>query len=162
MPADYPLARAALQELLAEKTTTTATTTTTTTAATFRLGPAVLRAPPATVRAPVEMPDEDDDDDDDEPATGDLLGELLDMVLVGADDADSGLPEVHLQFKADVFGGLHLRLVKRAAGLDANFIVQDAAARRAVADHVDALVAHLRARGFAVMAHELRVQPSSE
>ena len=79
------------------------------------------------------------------------------MVLVGADDAKSGRPEVHLQFKSDVFGGLHLRLEKSDAGLHARFIVQDAATRRAVADHVDGLVAHLRGRGFAVVDARLEV-----
>lgn len=147
---DLPLATATLKLLLAERggpSTTTATTP-------FRLGPAVLRAPPSTIRRPEISSDDDDDDDRD---TADLLGELLDMVLVGADDADSGLPEVHLQFKASVFGGLHLRLVKRADGLAATFIVADAAARRAVADHVDALVVRLQERGFSLVSHELRV-----
>ncbi|MDP2343234.1 MAG: hypothetical protein Q8O67_19910 [Deltaproteobacteria bacterium] len=139
--------------MLAERETATTTTTT----AAFRLGPAVLRAPPSTVRRPTATVSAGGDDDD-APETADLLGELLDMVLVGADDADSGLPEVHLQFKADVFGGLHMRLVKRPEGLAATFIVKDAAARRAVADHVDALVVHLRERGFTLISHELRVQ----
>ena len=86
-----------------------------------------------------------------------MLGELVDMVLVGADEAKSGRPEVHLQFKSDVIGGLHLRLEKTDAGLHASFLVKDAATRRAVADHVDALVAHLRARGFAVVEARLEV-----
>ena len=148
----FPIATATLKRLLAERETATATTTTTA----FRLGPAVLRPPPSTVRRPAS-PVSEGRDDDDAPETADLLGELLDMVLVGADDADSGLPEVHLQFKADVFGGLHMRLVKRPEGLAATFIVKDAAARRAVADQVDALVVHLRERGFALVSHELRV-----
>jgi hypothetical protein len=151
---EFPIAVATLRALLAEKE---ATTTTTTAPASFRLGPAVLRPPPSTVRKPV-IEAAGDDDDDDAPETADLLGELLDMVLVGADDADSGLPEVHLQFKASVFGGLHMKLVKRPEGLAATFIVADAAARRSVADHVDALVVHLRERGFALVSHELRVQ----
>jgi hypothetical protein len=71
--------------------------------------------------------------------------------------SDSGLPEVHLQFKAEVFGGLHLRLVKRSDGLVASFGVADAAARRAVAGHVDDLIGRLRARGFAVVAHSLEI-----
>ena len=79
------------------------------------------------------------------------------MVLVGADDAGSGRPEVHLQFKSDVIGGLHLRLVRNDDSLQARFVVKDAATRRAVADHVDALVAHLRARGFAVSEATLEV-----
>jgi hypothetical protein len=101
--------------------------------------------------------DNDDNDEDDERGergerdTRALLGELTDMLLVGADDADSGLPEVHLQFKSDVVGGLHLRLVKKPEGLSAVFMVKDAATRREVAAHVDALVAHLRERGFSVL-----------
>ena len=83
------------------------------------------------------------------------------MVLVGADESGSGRPEVHLQFKSDVVGGLHLRLEKRDDGLHAQFIVKDAATRRAVADHVDALVAHLRGRGFSVVAARLEVAPET-
>lgn len=153
---DYPLAEATLKRLLAERTTTT---TTASAPAAFRLGPPVLRAPPPTVRAPVVAGDDEEEAGEDgaAPSTGDLLGELTDMVLVGADDADSGLPEVHLQFKAEVFGGLHLRLVKRADGLVASFGVHDAAARRAVAGHVDDLIARLRERGFSVVGHSLDI-----
>lgn len=118
----------------------------------------VLRAPTAVRRAPAkDERDGDDANDDGTPPTSDLLGELLDMVLVGADNADSGAPEVHLQFKAEVFGGLHLKLVKRPAGLEAFFGVADASARRAVAGHVDDLVKHLRQRGFAVVSWSLDV-----
>ena len=159
MPDDpeLPLSTATLKRLLAEAGALDGAATTTP----FRLGPSVLRAPPPGVRRPDAPADvRGDDDDDGAPETADLLGELLDMVLVGADDADSGLPEVHLQFKASVFGGLHLRMVKRAGGLDATFLVKDAAARRYVSDHVDALVAHLKERGFALLSHELRVLPS--
>ena len=151
---DFPLATAALALLLQEQTTAPATAP-----APFRLGPAVLRAPPAAARPRQrEAAGHSAAPDDDAPETADLLGELLDMVLVGADDADSGLPEVHLQFKASIFGGLHLRLVKKAQGLDATFVVADAAARREVAAHVEELVLHLKARGFALLSHELKVQ----
>lgn len=80
------------------------------------------------------------------------------MVLVGADEAKSGRPEVHLQFKSDVCGGLHLRLEKGDDGLLASFVVKDAATRREVADHVDGIVEHLRARGFAVTSARLEVR----
>jgi hypothetical protein len=148
----YPVAVAALQALLGRGE---ATTTTSTTLSSFRLGPSVLRAPPA-VRARVDV-DHDAGSSDDEDDTGDLLGELVDMVLVGADDSDSRHPEVHLQFKADVFGGLHLRLQKTPEGLVASFHVADAAARRAVVDHVDALLARLKQRGFAIARHSVDV-----
>ena len=155
----YPHCMATLAQLLST-TTTTATTTTTT----FRVGPGVLRAPaPRARRAPVAdghepvAPGRGDDDDGGGRDTGALLGELTDMMLVGADDADSGRPEIHLQFKSDVVGGLQLRLVKKPEGLSAVFIVKDAATRRAVVGHVDALVARLRERGFTVVEARLEV-----
>jgi hypothetical protein len=156
----YPHCMATLVQLLSA-TTTTATTTTTTT--TFRVGPGVLRAPaPRARRAPVADGHEPvapgrDDNDNKSRDTGAPLGELTDMMLVGADDADSGRPEVHLQFKSDVVGGLQLRLVKKPEGLSAVFIVKDAATRRAVVGHVDALVARLRERGFTVVEARLEV-----
>ncbi len=128
-----------------------------------RVGPVVLRAPPALARTQAHTRAADinatinaaGDDDDDDP--GALLGELTDMVLVGASDSNSGVPEVHLQFKSEVFGGLFLRLEKTAQGLKARFIVKDAATRREVAAHVDDLVAHLRTRGFVVAEATLEV-----
>ena len=147
----------------------------------FVVGPAVLRAPPALSRpAPAEVfgefvpqrgpnpqniprpktedsqrtihPDRADLD------TNDKLGELVDMVLVGsAEDSAGGQPEVHLLFKASVFGGLHLRLRKTPAGMHALFTVEDATSRRLVAAHIDDLVHHLNARGIAVASHEVQV-----
>lgn len=151
---DTPATTAALRALLSTSTSTAST-------APFRVGPGVLRAPPPAVRKPRGGIDGDGGvhDDSGGDSDGDLLGELTDMVLVGADDAQSGRAEVHLQFKAEIFGGLHLRLVKEPAGLVATFVVKDAASRRAVADHVDALVARLRGRGFAVLSHALDVVP---
>ena len=154
----YPLAVSTLKALLAEKSASSSSASSSS-ASSFRVGPGVLRAPPA-VRRPSGSVGEgvvDGGEDGEEKSTSELLGELLDMVLVGADDADSGLPEVHLQFKADVFGGLHLKLVKRKDGLDAQFIVADAAARRAVVDHVEELVKHLKTRGFTIVSHALVV-----
>jgi hypothetical protein len=156
----YPLAVAALRRLLGRDDGAGAATDAPLTA--FRLGPAVLRAPPA-VRSRAEaeaVPGHDAADDDADGAEGDLLGELVDMVLVGADDEGAaGVPEVRLQFKASVLGGLHLRLQKTAEGLVATFTVADAAARRAVVDHVDALLEHLKARGFAVARHAVEIAP---
>lgn len=122
----------------------------------------MLRAPAPVARRSARADDEARDTGPDDEQTGErdtraLLGELTDMLLVGADDADSGLPEVHLQFKSDVVGGLHLRLVKKPEGLSAVFLVKDAATRREVAAHVDALVAHLRERGFSVLEARLEV-----
>jgi hypothetical protein len=130
-------------------------------AAAFTLGPAVLRAPPAIARG--------SDDDlaglDLEPripneggATDEMLGELVDMVFVSAED-NGGQHEVHLVFKAEVLGGLHLRLRKQADGMHATFVVEDAAARRAVSDHVDGLVAHLKGRGFTIASHAIEIAP---
>jgi hypothetical protein len=127
--------------------------------AAFRVGPGVLRPPPVVARhaPPSSSSSSSASSTSEAPDTGEMLGELVDMVLVGADEAKSGRPEVHLQFKSDVIGGLHLRLEKTDAGLHASFLVKDAATRRAVATHVDALVAHLRARGFAVVEARLDV-----
>lgn len=122
---------------------------------TFSLGPSVLRAPPERVAAPEAI--------DLEPrteglATEEMLGELVDMVFVGADEeGSSGHPEVHLVFKAEVLGGLHLRLRKLPDGMHATFVVEDSAARRAVADHIEGLVAHLRGRGFHIANHTIEI-----
>ena len=155
----YPLCTAALARLVSGSGSALPSSI-----AAFRVGPGVLRAPAPLARRSGRTDDDDDDnsDDDDnndgaERDTRALLGELTDMLLVGADDADSGLPEVHLQFKSDVVGGLHLRLVKKPEGLSAVFMVKDAATRREVAAHVDALVAHLRERGFSVLEARLEV-----
>jgi hypothetical protein len=150
----YPLARATLQRLLRGAAAAPRAPL-----AAFQLGPAVLRAPAPRSRVGADDDIADDDIADDAVAAddADLLGELVDMVLVGADDSQSHLPEVHLQFKADVFGGLHLRLQKAPEGLIACFTVQDAAARRAVVGHLDALVARLRDRGFAVLRADIDV-----
>jgi hypothetical protein len=156
----YPLCTAALARLMSGSGSVLPSSI-----AAFRVGPGVLRAPaPVARRSGRAASDDDDnyDDNDDNDASGErdtraLLGELTDMLLVGADDADSGLPEVHLQFKSDVVGGLHLRLVKKPEGLSAVFMVKDAATRREVAAHVDALVAHLRERGFSVLEARLEV-----
>jgi hypothetical protein len=150
----YPLARAALQRLLGGDGDGEAPPL-----AAFRVGPAVLRAPVPRARAAPGDDGDDGEGDDGEGSAGgnDLLGELVDMVLVGADDSDSRHPEVHLQFKADVFGGLHLRLQKTPEGLVARFTVADAAARRAVVGHVDELLARLRGRGFAVHRYDIDV-----
>ena len=122
------------------------------------LGPAVLRARPALSRPrPSAAAQSTGSADEERPDVDTLLGELLDMVLVGADEGRSGRPEVHLQFKSDVFGGLHLRLVKQPQGLEAFFIVDDAATRRAVQHQIEDLVAHLRGRGFAVTEAHLDV-----
>ncbi|MBM4279345.1 MAG: hypothetical protein FJ137_00820 [Deltaproteobacteria bacterium] len=154
----YPRAVAALRRLLGRDADAVAAAPLTA----FRLGPAVLRAPPALrSRAEAEVVAGDDTHADEaDGADGDLLGELVDMVLVGADDEGAaGVPEVRLQFKASVLGGLHLRLQKTAEGLVATFTVADAAARRAVVDHIDALLVHLKARGFAVARHAVEVAP---
>lgn len=152
----YPLCTAALARLVSGSGSVVPSSI-----AAFRVGPGVLRAPAPVARRSGRAADGDDDDtgpdDGDERDTRALLGELTDMLLVGADDADSGLPEVHLQFKSDVVGGLHLRLVKKPEGLCAVFMVKDAATRREVAAHVDALVAHLRERGFSVLEARLEV-----
>lgn len=146
----YPRAAATLERLLRSSAAPR-----TAPLAPFAIGPAVLREPPTrsdptSTAAPL----------DDEPggATEELLGELVDMVLVSADDeAGSGRHEVHLVFKAEVLGGLHLKLVRQPDGMHATFVVEDAAARRAVAAHVDDLVRHLRDRGFTVAHHAIEL-----
>ena len=119
----------------------------------FVVGPAVLRAPPEVARPAVDVPDAFEDAPPS--ATDEMLGELVDMVFVSAEE--SGHHEVHLVFKAEVLGGLHLRLRKMPDGMHATFVVEDASARRAVADHVDGLIDHLKGRGFSIAAHSIEV-----
>ena len=127
----------------------------------FVLGPAVLRPPPALSRpAPLEVFGAAAGAHRDEQAhdATDRLGELVDMVLVGsAEDSAGGQPEVHLLFKASVFGGLHLRLRKTPEGMHVLFTVEDSTSRRLVAAHIDDLVHHLNARGISVASHEIQV-----
>jgi hypothetical protein len=128
------------------------------------LGPPILRPPPELFRrAPrgAARPALDEPDAPDR-RTEDLLGELVDMVFVSADDAAGSAAEVHLVFKAEVLGGLHLRLQKRAEGMHATFLVEDSAARRAVLDHADGLVRHLRDRGFSLVGHEVKIANAGE
>jgi hypothetical protein len=148
----YPRCSAVLERLLSSSSDRSSLPQ-----AAFRVGPGVLRPPPVVARQTPPSSPSSASSSSQVPDTGEMLGELVDMVLVGADEAKSGRPEVHLQFKSDVIGGLHLRLEKTDAGLHASFLVKDAATRRAVATHVDALVAHLRARGFAVVEARLDV-----
>jgi hypothetical protein len=56
-----------------------------------------------------------------------------------------------------VLGGLHMKLVKKVDGMHATFVVEDASSRRAVADHVDGLVAHLKGRGFTIAGHSIEI-----
>lgn len=145
----YPRASAALERLMQAAPEAPAAPL-----SPFAIGPAVLRQPPVRVSSTAPPPL------DQEPAspTDELLGELVDMVFVSADDAQgNGKPEVHLVFKAEVLGGLHLKLVRMPEGLHAIFMVDDGAARRAVAAHVDDLVRHLRDRGFSVSHHAIEV-----
>ncbi|MBI1944406.1 MAG: flagellar hook-length control protein FliK [Deltaproteobacteria bacterium] len=151
----YPRATATLERLLQASPARPSTPLTP-----FAIGPAVLREPPPRaepmpVGAPLAGPSSSGT-----PVGGteELLGELVDMVFVSADDdAGSGRHEVRLVFKAEVLGGLHLRLVHMPDGMHATFVVEDAAARRAVAAHVDDLVRHLLARGFVVTHHAIEL-----
>jgi hypothetical protein len=151
----YPRCSAVLESLVASSSSPSLPPTA------FRVGPGVLRPPPAVARQTPSpsSPPASASSAGETPTTSALLGELVDMVLVGADEARSGRPEVHLQFKSDVCGGLHMRLEKADDGLHASFVVKDAATRREVADHVDGIVEHLRARGFAVTSARLEIRP---
>ena len=149
----YPRAQALLDRLLL------AGARPSTSLAPFAVGSSVLRAPPevALPPAPRAQPLATDDARG-QGATDEMLGELVDMVFVGADQAaGAGHAEVHLVFKAEVLGGLHLRLVKMPDGMHATFVVDDAAARRAVVDHVDELIAHLQGRGFTIASHRVEI-----
>jgi len=128
----------------------------------FSLGPGILRPPPAPARpprAPQRAFEQGSDDDNNNEHTEELLGELVDMVFVSADEQTTpdAQGEVHLVFKADVLGGLHLKLKKGPQGMHATFVVEDAAARRTVSNHVDNLVAHLKERGFTVAGHSIEI-----
>lgn len=125
----------------------------------FAVGPAVLRAPPPVMRrgGDAARPRKLDESLEGGGSTEEMLGELVDMVFVSADEAQGGNAEVHLVFKAEVLGGLHMKLVKLTDGMHATFMVDDAAARRAVSDNVDGLVAHLKERGFSIASHRIEV-----
>lgn len=155
----YPLAVQALARLLGDAGTGTGAAEPALVAG--PIGPQILRAPPE-----IQRKTEPDrglvgplDDDANPTRSDDLLGELVDMVFVSAHDgtAPGEGSEVHLVFKAEVLGGLHLRLKKMTAGMQATFFVEDAAARRAVLAHVDGLVAHLQRRGFTISGHEVLI-----
>jgi hypothetical protein len=149
----YPIASAALDRLLGpEKKSGDAASDL---RGNFTLGPSVLRAPPSKVSTPEPI---DLEPQSEEPGTDEMLGELVDMVFVGADEeGSSGHPEVHLVFKAEVLGGLHLRLRKMPDGMHATFVVEDSAAKRAVASHIDDLIGHLRSRGFQIANHSIDI-----
>lgn len=147
----YPLARATLERLLRAAPAGRAPAPLTG----FAIGPTVLRAPREPSRIDTPGPSIDAPT---EPDTDGMLGELVDMVFVSADDeAASGRHEVHLVFKAEVLGGLHLKLVRQPDGMHATFVVEDAAARRSVAAHIDDLVRHLRERGFTIAHHAIEL-----
>ena len=155
----YPLARAALERLgaavrdPAQLASAPAPVTTS-----FTVGNAVFRPPPPVARPP-GAPDAPDALEDSEPSTTDaMLGELVDMVFVSAEE-NNGQHEVHLVFKAEVLGGPHLKLVKKSDGMHASFVVEDEAARRAVIDYVEELVAHLKTRGFTIVTHTVDIAP---
>lgn len=170
----YPLALAALERLVGPRPAE-ARGAPERVLAPGRLGPSILRPPPDVARPPAppvrHLEEGAAAGSDGDARTEDLLGELVDMVFVSADDLEgegrgggpgdegrgSGQHEVHLVFKAEVLGGLHLRLQKTSEGMHATFVVEDAAARRAVLDHADGLVRHLRERGFRVVGHEVKL-----
>lgn len=156
----YPLALAALARLAASSPASSpvsSASSATQSVAPFTVGSAVFRPPPAVAR-PVEVPNALPDalEEGGPSSTDAMLGELVDMVFVSAEE-NHGQHEVHLVFKAEVLGGLHLKLVKKSDGMHATFVVEDAAARRAVIDHVEQLVAHLKTRGFHIVAHAIEV-----
>lgn len=156
MKTRYPHALALLERMVAARPTASAGPLP---AGPFAVGPAVLRAPPPVARRAGGPPRrlEEALSGESAPVTEEMLGELVDMVFVSADEARGGHAEVHLVFKAEVLGGLHLRLVKMPDGMHATFVVEDAAARRAVVDHVDELVRHLQARGFTIAQHRVEI-----
>ncbi len=150
----YPLAVAALARLRAS---TEQARSSAVSLRPFRLGPQVLRAPPAVAAGRLDLAPDDAEGVAPAGDPEDLLGELVDMVLVGAQDGGGQTPEVRLQFKASVLGGLFLRLQAFPEGLCATFTVADAAARRAIVEHAEALVAHLRRRGFSVVRYDVAI-----
>lgn len=130
--------------------------------AAFSVGPAVTWAPPHIQRAPSPpkppSPGHPAGDPAEEPArarTEALLEDMVDVVLVGQGE---GKPEIHLSFKADIFGGLYLRLERRPEGLFAHFTVPDEHARRRVHGHLDDLLARLSQSGMRICGHQLTCQ----
>jgi hypothetical protein len=153
----YALAYAAVERLLGETAPQRAPAPAEPPAP-FSIGAAIFRPPPAVATPALDPQAEQADDEDGAPATTDeLLGELVDMVLVG--DPEGGAKhEVHLVFKAEVLGGLHMKLEKRPTGLFATFLVDDASSRRMVEGRVDELLVRLRDKGFQVAGHAVTVR----
>lgn len=162
----YPLAEACLQRLLGEPAISRAEVEADASANEadtedsgvhpFSIGPSVMRAPPELARPPSEPNASIEAAGSASTGQTDaLLEDLVDVLLVGE---DSGKPEVHLSFKAEVFGGLYLRLERRENGLFAHFSVPDEHARRSVQGHIDDLLARLSGAGFSICGSSLEVQ----
>jgi hypothetical protein len=121
----------------------------------FQIGPSIMRPPPE-VQAPASVPRPVSLEGGPVRSQDELAAELVDMVLVGGEDG--GPPQVQLQFKADVFGGVLLMLKREDKGLLATFIVDDAASRRAILPHVDTLLARLTSRGMKIAGHAIELR----
>jgi hypothetical protein len=81
-----------------------------------------------------------------------ILGDILDMAFVSKQQSTSGVPEVHLVFRSDVFGGMQMHLKKTDVGLVARVLVDSSHTRRMLMPHIDDLTRNLTDRGFAVVA----------
>lgn len=89
---------------------------------------------------------------DDAPKKTLQSNEMLDTFLVGAEGENN---QVHLAFKEEVLGGMHVVLEQRPEGLFARFLVNDANARRAVEGSIDNLLVRFRDQGRAIVGYEV-------
>lgn len=153
----YPLAEAALRRLLGEPEPQPAPPREGEDGAPFALGPSIMRPPPDIARARPAALQQDGEGAEDAPRsrTDLLMEDMVDMMLVGDDD---GSQQIHLVFKEEVFGGLHLKLERRPEGLFATFVVDDDTHRRGVEGQVAMLLSRLRSQGTRIAGHVVELR----
>jgi hypothetical protein len=120
----------------------------------FSLGPSIMRPPPGIALPPPAAADALEEDTP-RSRTDLLMEDMVEMMLVGDDE---GSQQIHLVFKEEVFGGLHLKLERRDEGLFATFLVDSDNHRRGVQGQVELLLARLRSRGTRIAGHAVEVR----
>ena len=72
--------------------------------------------------------------------------ELIEFMVYGTDEHDT--PEIHLAFREDVMAGVYLKLRFETRGVQAVFIVRDAAGRRLAKSYGEDILARLAKKGL--------------
>ena len=112
----------------------------------FQIGPLASHARVDVKTPPIDAPPQE------ESKSRLQSNEMLDTFLVGSEGANN---QVHLTFKEDVLGGMHVVLEQRDEGLFARFLVNDANARRAIEGSIDKLLLRFREQGKAITGYEV-------